>query len=473
MEIFELIKKQIINKVDSSLARFGVSCSKFIDSAIDMDKLIDDSCVLGITAYHPVGFKFKQSSLSGSYFLGKCNAFQSIIYKSDIRGDELKSKGDIVDDKNGMSLLSDEKIEIKSSFLYKTLVHNCSNNWASLEKFSITNTISCHYANIHGATVQGCFIGALATIDLMNMHSCAVGEFSYVQAPDCFYKKFDSGIIYIKNDDFCFKFKYTQDVIDKYIGVDDCFQLKGLIYDFINQKESEFESLFESVNVDQVTTPVNSAVSRYAVIKGDTKIGENVLVSQKAYLDNAQMGKGANAQENTFIINSTLEGMNVTAHGGKIINADIGYKTFVGFNSFLYGKESARLTIGKACVVMPHTIIDIEKSLDIPDNHVIWGYITCEKDLNTNAIAIEKFKTLNGELIIGDMNFKGKGNIFIDAFSHRIEHILEANGAYFDNGDNDGAKGHAQYDKNIAFNILQPNKSGECRGLYPSISIKP
>ncbi len=468
MEKFELIKKQIINKVDADLAKLGFTTGKFMDNTIYFDKLMDNNCILGITSHHPTGFKFKQSNLAGSYLLGKCDAFQSIIYKSDIRGDELKCKGDIVDDNNSIPLSCDEKIKIDSSLLYKTLVHNCSHNQASLENFSIKNTISCHYANIHGATVHGSFLGAFSTIDLMNMYSCVVGEFSYVQSPGFFHKKIDPGIIYIESTDFCFQFQYKQDVIDKYIGVNDCFQPKGLINDFINQKEFEFESLFNCVNIDQVTIPDSSAVNLYAVIKGDTKIGDNVLVSQKAYLDTAQMGDGANAQENTFIINSVLEGMNVTAHGGKIINADIGYKTFVGFNSFLFGKENARLTIGKECVVMPHTIVDINKSLDIPDNHVIWGYIECEEDLKTNSITIAKFKALEGELSIGDMNFTGKGSVFIDTFCHRIEHILEGNGAYFDNND---LKGHAQYDKQIAFNILQPHKSGENIGLYPLVTI--
>ncbi len=87
------------------------------------------------------------------------------------------------------------------------------------------------------------------------------------------------------------------------------------------------------------------------------------------------MGNGSNAQENTYIIDSNLIGMNVTAHGGKIINAEIGQKTFVGFNSFLHGKAEARLAIGKNCIIMPHTIIDSFHPLNIPDNSLVWGYI--------------------------------------------------------------------------------------------------
>ncbi|MDY6810768.1 MAG: hypothetical protein SW127_17395, partial [Actinomycetota bacterium] len=36
------------------------------------------------------------------------------------------------------------------------------------------------------------------------------------------------------------------------------------------------------------------------------------------------LGKGANAQEQCYIINSHLEGFDITAHGAKIIEADLG-----------------------------------------------------------------------------------------------------------------------------------------------------
>jgi carbonic anhydrase/acetyltransferase-like protein (isoleucine patch superfamily) len=470
MEKIELIKKQIIDKVNGYLGKLDFNAEKFVENAINLNKLMNHNCVYGTTAHHPIDFNFQYSNMGGSYLLGPCSVKQSIIYKSDIRGDELKCKGDILDDKNPDPLLFDEKIVINSSLLYKTLVHNNSNNSAAPEEFSIRNTVSCHYANIHGATTQSSFLGAFSTIDLMNMNSCVVGEFSYVQAGDLFQEKIDPGVIYIKSNDFCFQFKYKKEVIDKYIGVNDLFQPRGLIHDFISEKEAEFDTLFNVINIDSADkTPDDSAVNQYAIIKGDTKIGSQVLVSQKAYLENAQMGDGSNAQENTYIINSTLSGMNVTAHGGKIINADIGFKTFVGFNSFLSGKENARLQTGKNCIVMPHTIIDISSSLKVPDNSIVWGFIASEQDLKTNSITIEELKSVNGTIDIGDMNFQGKGNKFVDAFGHRIEHILEANGACCDD---DSIKGHAQYDKEISFNILQVQKSGENRGLYPSIRVR-
>jgi hypothetical protein len=39
---------------------------------------------------------------------------------------------------------------------------------------------------------------------------------------------------------------------------------------------------------------------------------------------------------------------------------------------------------------------------------------------------------------------------FVKGFQHRIEHILEANGAYFDGM---SKKGHAQSSQNISYNL--------------------
>ena len=90
---------------------------------------------------------------------------------------------------------------------------------------------------------------------------------------------------------------------------------------------------------------------------------------------------------------------------------------------------------------MPHTIIDIECPLQIPDDYIIWGYITCEEDLKNNMIAIDKLYSLDGKYTIGEMKFLGNGKIFINGFRRRIEQILAANGAYC-NHDED-CRGHA------------------------------
>jgi hypothetical protein len=68
------------------------------------------------------------------------------------------------------------------------------------------------------------------------------------------------------------------------------------------------------------------------------------------------------------------------------------------------------------------------------------------------------------------MRFEGSGSDFVHAFTHRIEHILEANGAYFDGVKN---RGHAQKGQNISFNTIQPYPEGVLKGLYPTIDIRP
>jgi hypothetical protein len=71
---------------------------------------------------------------------------------------------------------------------------------------------------------------------------------------------------------------------------------------------------------------------------------------------------------------------------------------------------------------------------------------------------------------IGSMDFAGSGSNFVSAFRNRIDHILEANGAYFDGRRN---KGHAQKGQNIAYNIIQPYPMGMQKGIYPTIEIQP
>ncbi|MCG8616367.1 MAG: transferase [Desulfobacterales bacterium] len=472
MENVKLLLERITSRVNANLKEFDFDTRRFVDNTLEFGKLAKFYCFYGITSHHPIYFNFRNSSMAGSYFLGKANVKQSCIYKSDVRGDELKRKGDIMDQKNPLPLVDDEIIMITGSLLYKTLVHSNSHNPETPEEFTIRNTVASHYANIHGATMEGCFLGPFATADLMNLHSCILGEFSYVQAGEFFHRKIDPGVIWVETDAFKFKYQHSQDILDKYIGVNERYQPEGLIHEFVKEKEADYERLFEVMDLPPVKAPGSSAVNRYAVIKPKTEIGENVLISQRAYLENAKMGDGSNAQENTYIINSHLEGLNVTAHGGKIISAFMGRKTFVGFNSFLYGKDDARLTVGRGCIVAPHTIIDINEPLAIPDNHLVWGYIGSEADLATQTIDIDELKGVHGTQSIGNMTFTGSGLAFVEAFASRIEHILEANGAYYDDATAD-LSGHAQEDKQIAFNTLQPYRSGENAGIYPSIRIEP
>jgi hypothetical protein len=68
------------------------------------------------------------------------------------------------------------------------------------------------------------------------------------------------------------------------------------------------------------------------------------------------------------------------------------------------------------------------------------------------------------------MEFRGNGAEFVRSLQYRIQHILEANGAYFNGNKN---RGHAQQEQNISFNIIQPYPMGPKRGLFPTLDIQP
>lgn len=470
MKLLKQLTDRIISRVNVNLDEFEFDAEPFVQNTLDPEKMLKFYAFYGITSRHPLFLYFTNSNIGGSYFLGNCYVGRSAIYKSDIRGDELKRKGDIINCSKNIPLVDDERIMIRDSLLYKTLVHSNSHNPKSPEEFGIRNTISSHYVNIHGSTLQGCFLGPFATVDLMNLNTCIIGNFSYIQAGELYHRKVDPGTIWIRNQNFDFKYKFEKEILDLYVGVNANYQPRGMIYDFVKDKEQYFERLFDVMTLEPIKTPSGSGVNRYAVVEGKTKIGKNVLASQRAFLKDAQLGDGSNAQENTYIINSTLAGLNVTAHGGKIINADIGRETFVGFNCFLNGKSDARIQIGERCIVMPHTIIDPDVPIEIGREHLIWGYIKSPEDLESHVIALDDFAGIIDEKIIGNMRFSGKGSVFIEVFRKRIEKILLANGALFDKGKN---RGHAQDDQHISFNIIQPYPTGEKKGLYPSIRIKP
>jgi len=470
MNQLQRLSDRIISRVKINLEEFEFDTEPFVSNALDHEKMLEFYAFYGITSRHPLYFNFKNSNIAGSYFLGKCYVERSAIYKSDVRGDELKRKGDSIISAKNLPLVEDEMISILDSLLYKTLVHSNSHNPESPELFSIRNTISAHYANIHGSTLEGCFIGPFATVDLMNLHSCIVGEFSYVQVGELFHRKIDPGTVWIKSPHFEFKYKFKNTILDNFVGVDDAHQPRGVIYDFVRARDQDFEKLFEVMHLEPFEVPDTSAVNRYARIKGKTRIGENVLVAQRAFLHNATLGDGSNAQENSYIIDSVLEGNCITAHGGKIIYADVGQECFVGFNSFLNGRPDARIQIGEGCIIMPHTIISANMPIQIPNEHLVWGYIQSPEDLATNTISLDALAEVRESITVGKMTFSGKGSVFIGSFKDRLKKILKDNGALYKDGEN---RGHAQDDQNISYNIIQPYPTGEKKGLYPSIRIKP
>lgn len=473
MKELEKIFERITERVNINLRERGFDTGPYIRNAVPPAQMLKFYAFYGLTHHHPLHFKFTRSSLAGTYFLGKCTVEDSILYKSNVRGDELKVKGDRIRlGGRDMTVYEDEQIHIKDSMLVKTLVHNYSHDPEDPENFVIRNTLALHYANIHGSPVEGCFLGPFSTVDLTTVHDCVIGPYAYLQTCEIAHRTMEPGSIWIRNgDSFEFLYSYPADRLKKYIFIEPGGQPEGVFMEFINRRKAEFQKVFEVVRrKDPVHVPHNSSLSHYAVIKGKTHLSENVLVAEKAYLEDAWMGPGANAQENCYIIRSRLEGLNVTAHGASIIGANLGKKVFVGFNSFLRGREQAPLKVGPESVIMPHTIIDCREPVDIPPEHLVWGLVRSREDLETQSIPLARMAEREGEFSIGGMTFRGSGEAFVKAFRSRIEHILEANGAYFNGTE---GRGHAQRTHDISYNILQPYQDGRLKGLYPTIEIRP
>lgn len=472
MKELKKLLNRIIQQVNVNLREQDYDVTPYLKDLVPLNQMVKFYAFYGITPHHLLNFEFMHSSLAGSYFLGNCRVTNSILYKSDIRGDELKKQGDRFPFKGfDLSVSADESIDIRDSFLVKTLVHNYSHDPETLERFQITSTASTHYANIHGSPMNGSFIGPFATVDLTTTEDCIIGTFSYVQAGEISHLNIKPGTVWVRvPGEFNFLYRYPRDLLTKYICYDAHNLPQGLLMDFMDDRKNAFERIFNTVNLEPaIKVPDNASLDRFAVIKPKTQICDNVLVAQRAYLQNSFLGKGANAQENCYLINTHLEGNNVTAHGAKIIEADLGQNVFVGFNSFLRGRPERRLTVGKDSIIMPHTIIDISKPLQIPPGHLVWGLITGAKDLSMNSMKLSDFSKIDSYLEKGGLIFEGKGKSFVDAFHNRIQHILEANGALFDGKNN---KGHAQRNQKISFNTIQPYPDGDLEGLYPTILIK-
>jgi carbonic anhydrase/acetyltransferase-like protein (isoleucine patch superfamily) len=471
----ELLKlfDRIIQRANINLRELEYDVTPFVSELIRLEHLIKFYAFYGITPNHPLNLEFQHSSLAGSYFLGKCRTTNSILYKSDIRGDELKKKGDVVQYNHfEIPVTEDERIDIEDSILIKTLVHNFSHDPETLEKFFIRNTVTTQYANIHGSPTDGCFLGPFATVDLTTMNDCVIGAYSYIQAGEISHLKIDPGTIWVRSaDQFNFLYRFPARQLQHYIHFEARKPPQGVFLDFVEARKRDFQRIFDVVHIEaSVAVPHNASLDRYAVVRPKTRISENVLVAQRAYLENAWLGKGANAQENCYIINSRLEGNNVTAHGAKIIEADLGKNVFVGFNSFLQGRPDCRITIGPDSIIMPHTIIDISQPLTIPAGCLVWGLITDPASFEANSVDLTELSKVKTPFSKGNMYFEGSGADFVAAFRDRIQHILEANGAFYDGSKN---KGHAQRNQKISFNTIQPYPEGRLEGLYPTILIKP
>ena len=475
MNALEKLFTRIVQRVNINLRELEFDARPYVWDLIPKNQMTKFYAFYGISPDHPLNLQFKHSGLAGSYFLGQCRVSNSLLYKCDVRGDELKKKGDRFQFKNfNIPISKDEEIVIEDSAFVKTLIHNFSHDPETLEKFFIKDTISTHYANIHGSPSDGCFLGPFSTVDLTTIRDCVIGTFSYVQAGEISHLNIEPGTVWVRSPGaFNFLYRYPIEKLKDYIYFKAGIKPQGILMDFVENRKEDFQRVFDVVNIEpSFDVPATASLDRYAVVRPSTQIGENVLVSQRAYIENSYLGKGANAQENCYIINSRLAGNNVNAHGAKIIEADVGENVFVGFNSFLHGQPENRLTIGNVCIVMPHTIIDISEPLTIPQGHIVWGLIKNKKDLEANSIPIAELSKIKTRFTKGNMFFEGSGKNFVSAFQDRIHHILEANGAYFNTSDNSG-QGHAQKNQNMSFNTIQPYPRGDHEGLFPTISIQP
>jgi len=472
MKQIQKLIDRVTLRVNMNLREFDFDVTPYTKNSIRYEQMTRFNAFYGITSHHPTHFHFIHSNLSGSYFLGKCMTDHSLLYKTDVRGDELKSKGDTFHFQGtDIPVDNDEVIRIRNSVLIKNLIHSFSHEPESPEVFFITNTVSGHYANIHGSPLDGCYIAPFSTVDLTTLHSCIIGTFSYVQAGDLYHERIPSGTVWIKEANFEFTYTYDPAVLEKYIMNTPDQRPTGIFMDFVEHRKDDFQENFDSaIDNPAVNVSSESALNRYAYVGGETTISDNVLISQRAYLENAWMGPGTNAQENSYIINSRLEKNDITAHGAKIIHASLGERVFVGFNSFLNAKPESPLTIGEGCMIMPHTIIDPDEPLNIPEECIVWGYIQNKADLELNSISVSELNKIKGDVRKGRMEFKGSGEALVHSFAQRIDRILRDNGAYFDGLEN---RGHAQESHSISYTIIQPHLTGDKQGLYPSMDIRP
>ncbi|WP_319541348.1 transferase [uncultured Pseudodesulfovibrio sp.] len=471
MKKIKRLVDHIISRVNVNLKPIGRDVEKSVRQSIRTDKLTKYYAYYALSIGHPWYFRFQESNLGGTYFLGKCEVDRSVVLMSDIRGDELKPKGAVVSF-GGLEteLYQDEIIQVVSSFLIKTLVHNHSRNSEIPEYFRILNTVAMHYSNIHGTTTEGAYLGAFATADLSVLHNCALGDFAYVQAGDLSRASIRSGRVWIRQSGkFEFDYAHDPEVIDRYVTFDEAGQLSGVFSDFVKGRRSDFLPMYDSLAFESpVAIPDGAFLSRYAVVKGDTCLGENSLVAQRAYLENAQLGKGSNAQENCFIVDSQLEGLDVVAHGGKLIHTMLGKKVFVGFNSFLYGESDRKISVGAGTIVMPHTIIDAQEPINIPEDFLVWGYIQTQADLEGHSMSLNDFAKQR-TVRRGNLVFEGDGAAFIEGFRARIDHILLENGACYDGKKQ--TRGHAQRTQSVSYNLFQPYLAGEEEAMFPAIVV--
>ncbi len=94
MKQIEDLILRILQRTNINLRETGFDVIPYCQNLIPSEKFGKFYAFYGLTPHHRLHFRFSNSSVAGSYFLGKCFVEHSVLYKSDIRGDELQSKGD-------------------------------------------------------------------------------------------------------------------------------------------------------------------------------------------------------------------------------------------------------------------------------------------------------------------------------------------------------------------------------------------
>ncbi|ABK16357.1 glucosamine-1-phosphate N-acetyltransferase / UDP-N-acetylglucosamine pyrophosphorylase [Syntrophobacter fumaroxidans] len=472
MEQLQRLIGHVIDRANLHLKEPFTDVGPYVRELIPLPSFTRQGAVYAFTGHHPARYVIRESNAAGSYFLGQCVVERSVLFQTDVRGDELKCKGDTVSCSGMKVPVQDhEVIHVRNSYLVNTLVHSNCHDPGSPEVFDIRDTIAMHYANIHGSPIRGSYLGPFATVDLTSVQDSVVGTFSYVQAGELYRERVEDGCVWVRaKDKFECRYTFDRDVLERYVRFKPGGEPGGIIGDFVAQRKSDIDARFDMAEGHpDVPVPERPSVSRFAVVKGNARIGSDVLVAQRAYVEDTVMGDGSNAQENCILVGANLEGRDVTAHGGKIVFARLGKNVFVGFNSFLRGSSDHPLTIGEHSIVMPHTIADLDEAVDIPPRHLVYGYIRNRADLAANTVSLDDLSRCDGELKRGNLVFRGKGAAFVHGFEHRIEHILEANGALFASGH---GMGHAQKNANISHSVVRHITEGALQGLHPAMELQ-
>jgi hypothetical protein len=118
MKALENLYDRIVQRVNINLRELEFDANPYVKALVPLDQMGKFYAFYGITPHHPLNFQFMRSNLAGSYFLGQCRVTHSMHYKSDIRGDELKKKGDVFAYQDfEIPVTEDERICIDDSFL--------------------------------------------------------------------------------------------------------------------------------------------------------------------------------------------------------------------------------------------------------------------------------------------------------------------------------------------------------------------